>query len=386
MPADKRLKIACISSYDPLDKGVWSGTPYSIYRALLKHVGEVDVLGPCTPQWQLNMGKIRNRLARLFTGKRYNYVHSFSLANAYSRYFSKKLAQKKYDLIVAPSASSVIARLVTDVPIVYITDSTVQVSLNYHDNLSNLLPSSVKESLVVEQAALNNSSLCLFSSQWAARSAEEYFKIPSSKMKVLPFGANFELLPAAKDIKYDKLPEVWELLFVGVYWESKGGEMAFNCLVKLLDMGVKARLTVCGCIPPEKFRHQAMEVIPFLDKNKPEDAKKLSVLFERANFLLLPTRFDCTPIVICEASAYGIPTLCADTGGVKGHLKEGVNGFLIDYEDKGDLYAKKIMEIIMDPTAYFTLRRSSRKIYDESLNWDIWAMQLKPVLEALVKN
>lgn len=385
MSADKRLKIAFISSYDPLDKSVWSGTPYSIYRSLQKHVGDVEILGPCIPGKQINAGRIKNKLSKLFSGKRYNYTHSLALAKAYGDFFDQRLAGKKYDLIVAPSAAGVIAKIDTQIPIAYITDSTVEVSLNYHDNLSRLSENSVKESLEVERLSLENASLCLFSSEWAANSANNYFKIHPSKIKVLPFGANFEILPAANEIRYDEIPETWNLLFVAVYWESKGGEMAYNCLVELLKQGIKAKLTVCGCIPPDKYKHPSVEVIPFLNKNNAEDAKKLSSLFKDSHFVILPTRFDCTPIVICEASAYGLPTLCADTGGVKGHLKPGANGFLVDYRDNGPGYAEQISKLVKDPKAYVALRRSSRNVFDELLNWDHWALKFSELIRPLLK-
>jgi glycosyltransferase involved in cell wall biosynthesis len=385
MSNDKRLKIAYISSYDPLDKSIWSGTAYSIYRSLQNNVGDVNVLGPCEPWLQLTAGKIRSRVLRLLTGKKYNYGHSESLAEAYANFFEKKLDDKQYDLIVAPSASCILAKLKTNIPIVYITDSTVAASLNYHDNLTGLSKSSVEESLSVEQGALNNADLCIFSSQWAADSAINDFKTPAEKIKILPYGANFELLPAANEIKYDSIPDSLNLLFVGVYWENKGGERAYNCLTSLLKKGVKATLTICGCTPPDKFIHPSVEVIPFLNKNNPADAQRLSELFSQANFLLLPTRFDCTPIVICEASAYGVPVLCANTGGVLGHISPGINGYIIDYNDMGDAYAAKIMEVMEDPSTYTALRSSSRKMYDEKLNWNTWTEKFKEIIKPVLK-
>lgn len=385
MPAGKRLKIAYVSSYNPLDKSVWSGTAYSIYNSLSKFVGDVEILGPYLPGLARFRGRLKSLLARLSGGKRYNYGHSFLMAGAYGDFFNKKLAEGNYDLIVAPAGACIVAGLKTNIPIVYITDSTVAVSLNYHDNLSNLSDESVKESLAVEQEALQKASLCVFSSQWAAQSAARDFNIPYDKVKIIPYGANFEKLPAANEVEYEKRGPMINLLFVGVYWESKGGERAYNCLLRLLESGYKARLTVCGCTPPPQFNHPAMEVVPFLNKNNEKDAARLSELFKAADFLLLPTRFDCTPIVICEASAYGIPTLCADTGGVRGHLLEGVNGFLISYNDMGAGYEAKIIELWKNPEMMRSLRHSSRRFYEENLNWNHWTTEFNKLITPLLK-
>ena len=43
--------------------------------------------------------------------------------------------------------------------------------------------------------------------------------------------------------------------------------LAFEALLELERRGIDAHLTVCGCVPPDRFRHPRMHVIPFLDKN-----------------------------------------------------------------------------------------------------------------------
>jgi glycosyltransferase involved in cell wall biosynthesis len=109
----------------------------------------------------------------------------------------------------------------------------------------------------------------------------------------------------------------------------------------------------------------------------------LEDLFLSHSFFILPTRFDCTPIVFCEASSFALPILCSKTGGVEGHIKEGVNGFLMPYEDRGEAYAKKIMELYKDPIAYEALTKSTRQLYDEFLNWDTWSLKLQEALLTL---
>jgi glycosyltransferase involved in cell wall biosynthesis len=100
------------------------------------------------------------------------------------------------------------------------------------------------------------------------------------------------------------------------------------------------------------------------------------VLYLSHHFFILPTRFDCTPIVFCEASAFGLPILAANTGGVAGHIFEAKNGYLINYEDMGMAYAEKIMSIIKSPNEYKKLRISTRRCYDDQLNWTIWANKI----------
>ncbi len=377
----EKLSIAYITGDNPLNKRSWSGSHFSIYTALNKHIGAVDVLGPYSPTLPALTGKLMTGLAQQF-GKRYDYRHSRAMAKAYAQFFSVKLKQKNYDLIVAPSASCEIAWLKTNIPIVYISDTTFLRSLNYHKALSNLLPFSVREGYEVEKKALDNSRLVMMSSSWAAQSVIHDFHIPPERILVQAFGANMELLPTHEELLNKPTSEICRLLFMGVYWENKGGEIAWNCLLELLKMGINAELTVCGCTPPEKFRHEKLRIIPFIDKNNEEGRKALFDLFMHHDFLVLPTRFDCTPIVFCEASAFGIPSVSANTGGVSGHVFVGENGFLIDFDDKGAGYAKKIAEVFSNKTALSSLRKSARNTYENYLNWDSWALALKKKIES----
>ncbi len=376
----KQLRIAYLSVNDPLNKRAWSGTHNSIYLALKKHLGEVVVLGQPKPGMLVSIGKLVTGLLQQITGKRYNYRHSLWLSKQYARFYEKKLQHTTYDLLVAPAASCEIASLTTTIPIIYISDTTFACSLNYHKSLCHLIKLSIREGFQIEQQALNSSSLIILSSEWARRPVIQDFHMPLSKTRVIPFGANMNALPSAQEVHARAYSSTCRLLFMGVYWESKGGGIAFNCLLHLLEMGLVAELTVCGCIPPPQFTHERLKIIPYIDKNTKEGQLQIAEIFNNSDFLVLPTRFDCTPIVFCEASAFGVPSIAAATGGVAGHIAEGVNGFLVDYADKGEAYARIIFRLFNDKTTYANLRKSSRNYYENFLNWELWAQKLKAAL------
>lgn len=379
----RKLRIAYLSASDPRDKRAWSGSLYNIYSTLQDHVGTVDILGPYSPKFPVFIGKVLHFFSQLFFKKRYDYKRSTAVSKAYGHYFDKKLKESNYDLIVAPAASSEIAYLKTKIPIVYISDSTLKASLNYHKALSSLTKSSEKQSLETEKRALQKSTIAALTSPWAINSAVNDFEIEKNKLLLLPFGANFANPPEKQTAINKQKGEICKLLFVGVSWENKGGEIAFNTLINLLNSGIKAELTICGCIPPEKFKHDKITVIPFLNKAIKEEEQKLYHLFEEASFLILPTRFEAYGLVFCEASAYGVPSLATDTGGVSGVIKEGKNGFLFPHKDTGEGYAKKIIELWNDEAQYKALSLSCRTEYDERLNWESWATKLKEKLQQL---
>jgi glycosyltransferase involved in cell wall biosynthesis len=102
--------------------------------------------------------------------------------------------------------------------------------------------------------------------------------------------------------------------------------------------------------------------------------------------MLLPTRADATPIVISEACANGLPVLATDTGGLGGSITDGVNGFLLPYEARGNAYADKIRRVIENPKAYAALVTSSRDEYEQRLNWDSWAISMRTVMERVLNR
>ena len=60
-----------------------------------------------------------------------------------------------------------------------------------------------------------------------------------------------------------------------------------------------------------------MDYVGFLNKNIPEQYQKLITIMGRCNLFLLPTKAECAGIVLCEASAFGLPIFTFDTGGLE---------------------------------------------------------------------
>jgi glycosyltransferase involved in cell wall biosynthesis len=164
----------------------------------------------------------------------------------------------------------------------------------------------------------------------------------------------------------------------------KGGDIAVETLVSLeKDHGIMAHLTICGCRPPDGVAHERLTVIGFLDKCDPQQAEQLSQLFRETDYLLLPTRNECYGVVFCEASAYGVPSISTDTGGVSGVITEGRNGLLLPEAARGGEYAQVIASMEEDDESYREMCRTSRHEYDTRLNWEVWARHVDSLLDTL---
>lgn len=369
----KKARIAYVTETSPDDKHAWSGTVHYVYKALQDYGFEVTPLGPQKPLFIQFLLATANQVSLFLFKKRFDYRHSTPYSKAFGRIFTKKLEKIPHDIVVVCGGTEYGAYLNTTRPVYYILDRTIQGSINYHTILSRLWHFSEQQSVSTDRTAMRRATKIFFSSEWAASQARNKYLLSAAKIRVLPFGANLDKTPDRETALQPKNSGRLNLLLIGTYWKNKGADIAFNALLHLLKNKVNAWLTVVGCQPPDELKHERLTIIPFVDKNSETGSRQLWELFLSHHFFILPTRFDCTPIVFCEASSFSLPVISARTGGVEGHVKEGVNGFLIPYEDQGPGYAEKIMEIMRDQTAYEDLRRSTRRYFEEHLNWKVWS-------------
>jgi glycosyltransferase involved in cell wall biosynthesis len=137
-------------------------------------------------------------------------------------------------------------------------------------------------------------------------------------------------------------------------------------------MGYDAELTVVGCHAPKGVAHPRLRVIPFLNKQVPEERALFERLWREADFFIFPTRFEAAGLVLCEASAHALPAIAAHTGGVPSLLREGRNGYTVASEAGGSRYAEIIASLADDPERYAALCQSSREEFETRLNWDSW--------------
>jgi glycosyltransferase involved in cell wall biosynthesis len=373
----ERIKIAYVSVNDPLDKRSWSGITYYLGKALERNIGEVDYLGPVKVPRIIDLSlRALAKGMRILTGKEYSYKYSWLRARYSSYVLNKRLSGKKYDCIVAPASSDGVAFLKTDIPIVYMADTTYALISGYYTwEFKNVSGISLREGNMLERRSLGKTAVAIYASNWAANSAIKDYGFPKENTFVVIMGANTDHIPGREVIMQKKDNPVLTMLFLAVDWDRKGGPLAFEALKHLTAKGVKAKLIVCGCIPPTEFSHPDMEVIPFLNKNLKEDHDKFVHLLKTSHFLILPTRADCSLLVACESNAYGMPAIATATGGVPDVVLNGINGYTLPYEAKGAAYGDLIAEIYDDKERYEKLIESSRTRFENVLNWDKWTEQ-----------
>jgi glycosyltransferase involved in cell wall biosynthesis len=236
----------------------------------------------------------------------------------------------------------------------------------------------------IERRAISRSDAIIYASHWALRSAVKHYGADLDKLRVIPFGANMDRIPTRESLRQGSKDGRCRLLFVGREWSRKGGQIAYDTLIALRSRGIDAELTVVGCTPDTPLAHPALHVIHYVDKNRSEQMSFLSELYLNADFFLLPTRAECAGVVFSEASAYGLPVVSTDTGGVSTIVAEGINGLLLPIEAGASAYADAIARLWNDQEKYQTMRRTSRDRYEALLNWSTWGNKVGGLIDQLL--
>ena len=352
-------------------------------QALQRHCGEVSLLGPIKVPAQ-PLAKAFSKMLWKTVRRRYLYTHSLWFSRQVASVVNQRLASEEFDFVFAPAGSTAVAHLDSKLPIVYLSDTTVRLICTYYPEFSNVLPFSLREAELIERTAIGKAAIAIYPSHWAAESAVRDYDASKAKVHTICFGANLDNPPERDVVLGRSSTKECRLLFLGADWERKGGDIAFGTLLALERLDVPASLTIVGCRPPKSVHRKNVTVTGFLDKNKPLERASLFRILLESDFLILPTRMECTAIAFCEASAFGLPILATDTGGVSGAVTNGINGYLLPPDATAQAYAKIIANTFTNRQNYLDLRARSRQMFEEQLNWDSWARTVKETVATII--
>lgn len=219
-----------------------------------------------------------------------------------------------------------------------------------------------------ERRMVARATACLYSSHAVADRARSEFGVPA---RTVPFGLNMAA-PWPKPSQKPPLNRL-ELLFVCTDWLRKGGDIAVAALDQLRASGVDARLTVAGRLPSAYVGHPAIRSVGYLNKNRPRHAARLARLYALSHLLILPTRADCTPMVIAEAMAHGTPVLATDVGGIGTLLGGRGCGRMLPLQAEPADWAAAVREMTESEDIYRALSDASVDRAKTRLSWDIWS-------------
>src|SRR5204862_2194102 len=116
----------------------------------------------------------------------------------------------------------------------YLSDTTFELMVDYYSIFSGLSKQNIKQGNEIEQNSISKAARIIYSSTWARNSAVESYSADPAKISVIDFGANLLYEPSLAQIEARIVePEAWNLLFLGVDWLRKGGDIAYKTYIAL---------------------------------------------------------------------------------------------------------------------------------------------------------
>lgn len=361
----KKKKIVYIDCDNPNDKRLWSGIPYNIVQQLKRYY-DVDIIWLQESLVEKLLYKVLKKTWRLL-GKHYESNFSVKYAKRKGCHITKLLRGKSYDAVFFRGSYLAAYAQTNIITKVYFTDACFHQMVDYY--LFHLSASNISDGNEVQRRAMEQCNVNIFTSHWAMRDAIDFYHIPEQICHVGYFGASVD----TKEFKRQQhSPNLINLLFVGAVWERKGGHIAVECtkLLNKKDPHRKYILHFVGCNPPYKIVDENIKFYGFLNRNIPEQAQTMVSLREQADLFILPTKAECAGIVFCESSAYGIPSITLDTGGIGDYVINGENGYRLPMGSNAEDFANKIMEVLSDTNKLEYMQHRASEMYKERMNWN----------------
>lgn len=371
------MKIGFICDGDAEDFVAWSGTIYSI-RKLLENSGneilDIDRIEPAGILIYL-VRVFFYILSKLF-GVRFmvNRMRFYHVAKA--RLIEGHSNFEKVDVYFSTSTIGM-SILATQKPIYVWLDATFASILNFYPEFKRVAKISENSGNRLELEALNSIERIIVSSTWAKKGCIENYDVNDDKILEIPFGSN---LPPPKKFGISEIKSFVEtrfrtsicnILFVGVDWHRKGGDIVFDALNQLSKFGVNVHLHVVGCNPDiTRIKNFQVTLYGFLNRSKPSDYEVLVGLFSNCHFLFVPSIAECYGIVFAEASSFGLPSLTRDVGGISSVVKHGVNGWALEANSSAFEYASVLREYFFDREKYESISVGAFDYYSQRLSWD----------------
>ena len=150
------------------------------------------------------------------------------------------------------------------------------------------------------------------------------------------------------------------IVFVGNDFHRKGGHILLECFARKLLPGHRLIIVSNDPVLSNTPLPSGVQVIAGIT-----DPNALGPVYQSADLLVLPTRYDWYSFVICEAAAHGVPSLATRVGGV-GELLDESGGLSLPKDCGPEILAEEIKRALGD--GYSERAARAGKFAQEQLN------------------
>ena len=391
------MKIAYATQFDPFNSSTWSprlighcGTNYYKAKALERQGTSVEYIGflkeSHSPLLKL-MSKAKNRWHKHISKQVYHPWAEPFVNQGYAAQIEQKVSEINPEIVLCPDMNR-LAYLECKQPIVIWTDASYAGLINFYSDYSNLCKETIKHLTTLDTLALEKCRLAIFSSEWAAKTVVDTYQIDSSKIKVIPSGGNVDCDRRLNDIKQiveARSLNKCKLLFLGVDWYRKGGDIAWEVARELNRYGLNVELTIVGCRLTKDYPADDFVLdIGFISKATEEGLNKIKKLMAESHFLIMPSRAETYGNVFCEANSFGVPCISTNVGGIPTIIKDSLNGKVFPLNASTSDYCNYIYNLFLNYSEYKKLALSSFDEYQNRLNWTVASQSAKELFMSII--
>jgi glycosyltransferase involved in cell wall biosynthesis len=378
----RRLKVGLVCLRGAINIASWRGNAASIYAALVRQgvdVVQIDLKKERLPL----LFKAKQLLLRNVLKQGYTRHREPSVLRHYGALVSHAAKTHGIDVILALTAMPV-AQVESDVPIAFWNDAPFAGMLNWYPEFSSMGSRTTDHGHAMEFGAHRRAALAIYSSRWAADIAVNRYGADPRRVRVVDFGPNIDVTWGRDYIVkriQARLEPPHRLVWIGVDWYRKGGDVAVAVARDLYEAGFPIELTIAGTTPPRSVaKLPYVRSLGFLGK------EAVQSLLDSATFLLLPSRADLSPIVFSEASALGVPVISRPIGGIPEIIRDQKNGMLFAETVATREIAGYIREMVSQPAVYRELGLNAYNEFETRLNWDVAARRICDMFTSLGFN
>ena len=175
------------------------------------------------------------------------------------------------------------------------------------------------------------------------------------------------------------------IIVVSSIWPPKNTIGMIEAVRVLASLDYRFRVEWYGLVEgQEKYVKQCVDLISEYEiseyiKLLPK-VKNIEDKYKECDFFCLPSFYEGTPNVICEAIATGRPVICSDVCDNSIYVREGVNGFLFNPKDCDELVHSLIKAFKLDPNEYMKMSENSRMIAENILGETVFFNKYNDIL------
>ncbi len=165
------------------------------------------------------------------------------------------------------------------------------------------------------------------------------------------------------------------IVIVASIWESKNTLGLIEGLKLLKNRGIKFKVSWYGISEKNpdylarcRSKIEEYDLQDYIELCK--KTKEIEKKYAEADYFCLPSFFEGTPNVICEAISTGLPIICSDVCDNSIYVKEGINGFLFDPHHPESIAISLSKALALNDEQYRLFCMNSRQNAEALLNSD----------------